>query len=74
MHFCGATCSTPFTINGGKKMKQRARVFIEFPDGVNVAMLKDQLEDKGCKVEVEAVLLLLAGVELPDEFKFKDEK
>ncbi|KKM74526.1 hypothetical protein LCGC14_1399510 [marine sediment metagenome] len=55
-------------------MKQRAKVFIEFPEDMNVAMLKEQLNENNCKVEVQAVLLPLKGFEIPKEFLFEDEK
>lgn len=55
-------------------MKQRAKVLIEFTDEMNVEMLSEYLEDLGCRVERQAVLLPLKGFAIPEALLFKGEE
>ena len=55
-------------------MKQRAKILIECPDGMDVAILEWELKKLKCKVEIQTILNPLEGFKLPTEFKFKEEK
>jgi len=55
-------------------MKQRAKLLIEFPEWKNVAELKMQLAKEGYIVESFAVLNILKGFIIPEDFMFEEEK
>lgn len=57
------------------EMVQRAKLLIEFPDGLNSAQLQEDLRRRGCRVESMGVFLqLFENSSFPESFMFEDEE
>ena len=55
-------------------MTQRVKFLIELPENLNGAMLEKELNNRGCRVEVQGVFLkIFSKLKYPQSFKFKNE-